>query len=218
MSKLLDEADNLQQKTKKTLDKINYNINDIDNIASLTLQELRSNTKQIDDNINETNVIDKNLDISEKLKNKFNILNGNFFGFNIFKSKNKKCDTNKLNISNSVSNNTNNNIDNNNISKKNNNYTENNKNINNNKFNNVYVDNDNLANRLNKINNNDIEIDNSLDNISNSLDKIMVKSQLMKEEVIQQNNKLDILDHNLNNVKNKQDKLNNNIKDILHKK
>lgn len=218
MSKLLDEADNLQQKTKKTLDKINYNITDIDNIASLTLEELRSNTKQIDDNINETNVIDKNLDISEKLKNKFNMLNGNFFGFNIFKSKNKKCDTNKLNISNSVSNSTNNNIDNNNISKKNNNYIENTKYINNNKFNNIYVDNDNLANRLNKINNNDIEIDNSLDNISNSLDKIMVKSQLMKEEVIQQNNKLDILDHNLNNVKNKQDKLNNNIKDILHKK
>jgi len=213
MSKLLDEADNLQEKTKKTLDKINYNITDIDNIASLTLQELRSNTKQINDNINETNVIDKNLDISEKLKNKFNILNGNFFEFNIFKSKNKKCDTNNLNISNSVSNSVNNNI-----SKKNNNYTENTKYINNNKFNNVYVDNDNLANRLNKINDNDIEIDNSLDNISNSLNKIMVKSQLIKEEVIQQNNKLDILDNNLNNVKNKQDKLNNNIKDILHKK
>ncbi len=211
MSKLLDEADILQQKTKQSLNKINSNINDIDNIASLTLEELRSNSEQIDNTINQINVINKNLDISERLKNKFNMLNGKFFNFNLFTPKNKEYDNNLKNVNSNKSNiNTNNNLDN--I------YDSNIKFIPNSKFNNVYVDNDNLASRLNKINNNDMQIDNELDNISNSLDKIMEKSKLMNEEVIQQNNKLDVLDFNINNVVAKQDKINDNLKNILRKK
>ncbi len=214
MSKLLDEADILQQKTKQSLNKINSNINDIDNIASLTLEELRSNSEQIDNTINQINVINKNLDISERLKNKFNMLNGKFFNFNLFRTKNKEYDNNLKNVNSNTSN-----IN----SNKTNTNTNNNSNIkfiSNSKFDNVCVDvdNDNLASRLNKINNNDVQIDNELDNISNSLDKIMEKSKLMNEEVIQQNNKLDVLDFNINNVEAKQDKINDNLKKILRKK
>ncbi len=211
MTKLLDQADNLQQKTKEAVNRISTNIADIDNIANLTLEELRANSQQIDGTINQTNIIDKNLDISEKLKNKFSMLNGNFFNFNFFRK------TNGLDIKPKVKN----------IAKTEPNNSSNNDNlllINTNlsnqyeKFVDIQVGSDNLANRLNKINLNDQQIDQSLDSIANSLDAIMGKTQLMKEEVVQQNHKLDILDSNMSHVVSKQDKISTDLNNILRKK
>ncbi len=211
MTKLLDQADNLQQKTKEAVNRISTNIADIDNIANLTLEELRANSQQIDVTINQTNIIDKNLDISEKLKNKFSMLNGNFFNFNFFRK------TNGLDIKPKVKNIAKtepNNSSANDIlllsnTKPSNQYE---------KFADIQVGSDNLANRLNKINLNDQQIDQSLDFIANSLDAIMGKTQLMKEEVVQQNHKLDILDSNMSHVVSKQDKISKDLKNILHKK
>jgi hypothetical protein len=211
MTKLLDQADNLQQKTKEAVNRISTNIADIDNIANLTLEELRANSQQIDETINKTNIIDKNLDISEKLKNKFSMLNGNFFNFNFFRK------TNGLDIKPKVKNIAKtepNNSSANDIlllsnTKPSNQYE---------KFVDIQVGSDNLANRLNKINLNDQQIDQSLDSIANFLDAIMGKTQLMKEEVVQQNHKLDILDSNMSHVVSKQDKISTDLKNILRKK
>lgn len=213
MSQLLDQADNLQQKTKESLGKINSNINDINNIADLTLCELRANSEQIDSAIKETNFIDKKLSLSEKLKNKFSMLNGHFFNFNIFKT--NLTQSNKLKLENTTNTT---NLANNNYISQNITFDDTYTNTHFIKFANVQVGQDNLADRLNKINQNDQEINNSLDSIANSLDIIMEKSKLMKEEVVQQTNKLDILDSNMIYVKNKQDKISTDLKNILRKK
>jgi hypothetical protein len=217
MSQLLDQADNLQQKTKESLGKINSNINDINNIADLTLCELRANSEQIDSAIKETTSIDKKLNLSEKLKNKFSMLNGNFFNFNIFKSNLKSANKSKLaNLTNPTnSENPTNPTKMTTSQSLSNNINSNNQFI---KFANVQVGQDNLADRLNKINQNDYEINNSLDSIASSLDIIMEKSKLMKEEVVQQSNKLDELDSNMIYVVSKQDKISTDLKNILRKK
>lgn len=204
MSKLLDEADKLQLKTKNLLYKINSDINQIDNIADSTLEELRANSEQIDETINETNSIDKKLDKSEQLKNTFSMLNGRFFDFNLGFSKNKKSNKTKSTPSNKPS--TNVNVNNGSNRNSNNNFTN---------FAEIQVGSDNLANRLSKINKTDNEIDNTLDAIGNSLDKIMEKAYLMKDQVIQQNHKLDDLNSNMSNVVNKQNKISANLKNIL---
>lgn len=219
MTKLLDQADNLQQKTKEVVNRISTNIADIDNIANLTLEELRANSQQIDGTINQTNIIDKNLDISEKLKNKFSMLNGNFFNFNFFKRTNGLNKTNGSNSSNIFGSRSGfisepaKNSDSDNLLLRNTNISNQYE-----KFADIQVGSDNLANRLNKINLNDQQIDQSLDSIANSLDAIMEKTQLMKEEVIQQNHKLNILDSNMSNVVDKQDKISTDLKNILRKK
>ncbi len=217
MSQLLDQADNLQQKTKESLGKINSNINDINNIADLTLCELRANSEQIDSAIKETTSIDKKLNLSEKLKNKFSMLNGNFFNFNIFKSNLKSANKSKLA---NLTNPTNSENPTNPTKMTTSQSLSNNINLNNQfiKFANVQVGQDNLADRLNKINQNDYEINNSLDSIASSLDIIMEKSKLMKEEVVQQSNKLDELDSNMIYVVSKQDKISTDLKNILRKK
>lgn len=214
MGKLLDEADRIQVKTKTVLDKINSDINQINDIADATLEELRANSEQITNTINETNSIDKKLDKSEQLKNKFSMLNGRFF--NLFSKKNKTNKT-KHNITPTTTITTSPTI----VPSPNTNDIGNGTtvvnltNVTNSKFDEIQVGSDNLANRLGKINKTDIEIDNSLDAISNSLDKIMEKAHVMKDEVVNQNKKLDELDLNMSNVVNKQDKINSGLKNIL---
>lgn len=225
MSKLLDHADILQEKTKESINRMQLNIADIDNIANSTLEELRANSEQITSTINETNQIDKNLSHAEKLKNKFALLSGQWFSFNLFTKSKKLAKTNKqANTKNpqktqktDKTNGTNNdqkkikdNTPDSHISS--NTKIKSNIKIQSIKPNNTDTD---LATRLDTIDQTDKQIDNSLDLISGSLDAIMEKAILMKDEVIHQNKKLDELDSNISHINDKQNKVNISIGKIL---
>ncbi len=220
MSKLLDHADILQEKTKKSINRIKSNIADIDNIANSTLEELRANSEQITSTINETNQIDKKLSDAEKLKNKFALLSGQWFSFNIFTKSKKLAKTNeqantkkpqkthKTNGTNNDQKKIKDNTPNSHISSN----TKINIKIQSIKPNNTDTD---LATRLDTIEHVDTQIDNSLDLISGSLDAIMEKAMLMKDEVVYQNKKLDELDGKMFNINDKQNKVNFSIGKIL---
>ncbi len=220
MSKLLDHADILQEKTKKSINRIKSNIADIDNIANSTLEALRANSEQITSTINETNQIDKKLSDAEKLKNKFALLSGQWFSFNIFTKSKKLAKTNeqantkkpqkthKTNGTNNDQKKIKDNTPNSHISSN----TKINIKIQSIKPNNTDTD---LATRLDTIEHVDTQIDNSLDLISGSLDAIMEKAMLMKDEVVYQNKKLDELDGKMFNINDKQNKVNFSIGKIL---
>lgn len=220
MSKLLDHADILQEKTKKSINRIKSNIADIDNIANSTLEELRANSEQITSTINETNQIDKKLSDAEKLKNKFALLSGQWFSFNLFTKSKKLAKTNeqantkkpqkthKTNGTNNDQKKIKDNTPDSHISSN----TKINIKIQSIKPNNTDTD---LATRLDTIEHVDTQIDNSLDLISGSLDAIMEKAMLMKDEVVYQNKKLDELDGKMFNINDKQNKVNFSIGKIL---
>ncbi len=211
MSKLLDHADVLQEKTKQSINRMQSNIADIDNIANATLEELRANSEQITNTINETNSIDKKLSHAEKLKNKFALLSGQWSSFNLFSGSKKLAKTNKQANTNQT-------------------HKTNIPDIHpssNNKINKIQPDNEktkvkkpniadtDLATRLDTIEQVDTQIDNSLDLISSSLDAIMEKAMLIKDEVVIQNKKLDELDGKMSNINDKQNKVNFSIGKIL---
>lgn len=222
MSKLLDHADILQEKTKKSINRIKSNIADIDNIANSTLEELRANSEQITSTINETNQIDKKLSDAEKLKNKFALLSGQWFSFNLFTKSKKLAKTNeqantkkpqkthKTNGTNNDQKKIKDNTPDSHISS--NTKIKSNIKIQSIKPNNTDTD---LATRLDTIEHVDTQIDNSLDLISGSLDAIMEKAMLMKDEVVYQNKKLDELDGKMFNINDKQNKVNFSIGKIL---
>ncbi len=225
MSKLLDHADILQEKTKESINRMQLNIADIDNIANSTLEELRANSEQITSTINETNQIDKNLSHAEKLKNKFALLSGQWFSFNLFTKSKKLAKTNKqANTKNpkktqktDKTNGTNNDQKKIKDNTTDSHTSSNTKIKSNTKIQSIKpnITDTDLATRLTKIDQTDKQIDNSLDLISGSLDAIMEKAILMKDEVIHQNKKLDELDSNISHINDKQNKVNISIGKIL---
>ena len=195
MKNIIDETTSIQKKTFESIDRINTNIQSINTIGEMTLEQLRQNGEQLDDVIAETNLIDKKLDISKKLQRKFEKWNGKLVSF--------------FNINN-INNNTNNNI--NTITNTTNNNTNNTNNTNYILSNNVVTDNNE---DLLVIKNNDIQINQSLDNISNSLDNIINISTTMNETVKIHNNKLDKLENSMNTLQTKQETINKRLQNSL---
>lgn len=195
MKNIIDETTSIQKKTFESIDRINTNIQSINTIGEMTLEQLRQNGEQLDDVIAETNLIDKKLDISKKLQRKFEKWNGKLVSF---------FNTNNIN------NNTNNNI--NTITNTTNNNTNNTNNTNYILSNNVVTDNNE---DLLVIKNNDIQINQSLDNISNSLDNIINISTTMNETVKIHNNKLDKLENSMNTLQTKQETINKRLQNSL---
>ena len=196
MKNIIDETTSIQKKTFESIDRINTNIQSINTIGEMTLEQLRQNGEQLDDVIAETNLIDKKLDISKKLQRKFEKWNGKIVSF--FNTNNINNNTN--NNINTITNTTNNN--NNNI----------NTNLNYILCNNVVTDNNE---DLLVIKNNDIQINQSLDNISNSLDNIINISTTMNETVKIHNNKLDKLENSMNTLQTKQETINKRLQNSL---
>lgn len=196
MKNIIDETTSIQKKTFESIDRINTNIQSINTIGEMTLEQLRQNCEQLDDVIAETNLIDKKLDISKKLQRKFEKWNGKLVSF--FNTNNINNNTN--NNINTITNTTNNN--NNNI----------NTNLNYILCNNVVTDNNE---DLLVIKNNDIQINQSLDNISNSLDNIINISTTMNETVKIHNNKLDKLENSMNTLQTKQETINKRLQNSL---
>lgn len=196
MKNIIDETTSIQKKTFESIDRINTNIQSINTIGEMTLEQLRQNGEQLDDVIAETNLIDKKLDISKKLQRKFEKWNGKLVSF--FNTNNINNNTN--NNINTITNTTNNN--NNNI----------NTNLNYILCNNVVTDNNE---DLLVIKNNDIQINQSLDNISNSLDNIINISTTMNETVKIHNNKLDKLENSMNTLQTKQETINKRLQNSL---
>jgi len=200
MSNLYDETYKLQKKTMDAIDRINNNISDINSIGVSSLEELRKNSEQINDITAETTLIDKKLDISQKLQKKFDRWNGKFFSF--FSNNNSNNDSKK----------------------------DGNKNVKETKpllhtKNNYLTDDILITNEekketdklLQQIKDNEKIIDKSLDNISNSLDNILSMSQTINEEVVIQNNKLQHLEDVMNKVNNKQSNINQRLNKQLKK-
>ena len=198
MKNIIDETTSIQKKTFESIDRINTNIQSINTIGEMTLEQLRQNGEQLDDVIAETNLIDKKLDISKKLQRKFEKWNGKLVSF--FNTNNINNNTN--NNINTITNTTNNNNNNNNI----------NTNLNYILCNNVVTDNNE---DLLVIKNNDIQINQSLDNISNSLDNIINISTTMNETVKIHNNKLDKLENSMNTLQTKQETINKRLQNSL---
>lgn len=196
MSNLYDETDKLQKKTMDAIDRINNNISDINSIGVSSLEELRKNSEQINDITAETTLIDKKLDISQKLQKKFDRWNGKFFSFF---SNNNNNDSNKeiKEITKPL------------LHTKNSYLTDDILIINEEK-----KETDKL---LQQIKDNEKIIDKSLDNISNSLDNILCMSHRINEEVVIQNNKLQYLEDVMNKVNDKQSNINHRLNKQLKK-
>lgn len=194
MSKLFDETDNLQKKIKKSIDRINLSILEINNIKTLPLEELNENSKQINNIVETIDTINDKLKLTKKLQRKIDFLNGKFLKFNFLNKKKsmngKSCDKTYLNFK----------------LKSENNFKQ-----------------KQLplpipipipipvsTNKLDKITNTNCQIDESIKNISHSLDKIKNMSKYIKQKVIEQNNTLNILDNDIECIKIMQLNINEN--------
>ena len=197
---LLDESDDLQKKTIETIDNINSKLINIIDLGTASLKELERNTEQMDDIIDETHIIDEKLSITKSLQRKFDMLNGNIFNISFGKKSLEKQTNKKIKEKEKIKENQKQkqNIFNFHKSKK---------------VENGLSEDEN--NRLEKIYKNDKIIDNSIDNISNSLDAILNMSNNINDELKYQNKKINIIEQNMEHNVNKQSNINNHLKKQL---
>lgn len=230
MSKLLDKTDELQKKTIDSLDRIKTNMADMETIGSMSLEELKANSEQINNIIDESRMIDCKLDTTKKLQKKFNLWNGNISGYLFGNKANKVNKVNKVNnikIPDTFSDNkTTNNVKISNSNNKMNimykitdvkiiNFPNQYTNKTDDKTDNE-ID-EETKKRLNKINKFNNKIDNAINDISCSLDKILDMSNSMSEEVNLQNKKLDKLNNEISNINQKQYHINKELKKQLNR-
>lgn len=79
--KVLNEAEETQQKTKEAVMRIQQQASATEDLGAATLEELRAQGRQMDDINNDITEVNAKLDTASSLQDKFDVWSGSLFGF-----------------------------------------------------------------------------------------------------------------------------------------